>query len=201
MNRYLPLGGALAAIVLVSLRLPAQAPADAGPPMPYEDLGACPFEGCVYRQWTANRVVAIRVERRTGARVAFRLKKGEKVTAVNGMVVTTRPGRVEFGQPQDIETADGRIRVAPGQTLYLLTYEGEGYTKAWFNGRLYRSVDTQHFYNGVCDFNPGRCTGKIVEKGQVEWWVQIRNATGRVGWTDEPEAFEGKNAIGGALQN
>ena len=144
---------------------------------------------------------AIRVERRTGARVAFQLKKGEKVTAVNGVVVTIRAGRVEFSQPQDIDTADGRIRVAPGQTLYLLTYEGEGYTKAWFNGRLYRSVDTQHFYNGVCDFNPGRCTGKIVEKGQVEWWVQIRNATGRVGWTDEPEAFDGKNAIGGTLQN
>src|SRR5258708_17402 len=25
-----------------------------GPPVPFEDPGACPFEGCVYREWTAK---------------------------------------------------------------------------------------------------------------------------------------------------
>jgi hypothetical protein len=30
------------------------------PPVPFEDVGACPFEGCVYGEWTPKQVVAIR---------------------------------------------------------------------------------------------------------------------------------------------
>ncbi|HEX4566147.1 MAG TPA: hypothetical protein VH138_05920, partial [Vicinamibacterales bacterium] len=85
----------------------------------------------------------------------------------------------------------------PGETLYLLTYEGEGYTKAWLRGKLYSDVDTVEFFNGVCDLRPDRCAGRIVEKADTEWWVQVRNRLGLVGWTNEPEQFDGKDAING----
>jgi hypothetical protein len=134
----------------------------------------------------------VRVDRRSTALIAFRLRKGDKVRALTGVVVTTRAGRAQFSQPQDIETADGTIHIVPGQTLFLLTYEGEGYTRAWFNGRLYRGVDTASFYNGVCTFNPGRCTGRIIEKARSVWWIKVRNAAGRVGWTTEAAGFDGK---------
>lgn len=167
------------------------------PPIPFEDFGACPFEGCVYREWVANRPVAIRTARRAASPIRFRVKAGEKVTALTGVVVTLKAGRVQFREPQDLSSSDGTIHIVPGQILYLLTYEGEGYTKAWFNGRLYRDVDTATFFNGVCEIEPSRCTGKIIERQQTRWWVQIRNAAGNVGWTSEPDKFDGKDALGG----
>jgi hypothetical protein len=166
------------------------------PPIPFEDVGACPFEGCAYREWTAKQAVIIRTNRRIDAAGVFRLQPGEKVTALTGVVITVKPGRVEFREPTNLSSANGPIYIVPGQTLYLLTYEGEGFIKAWFNGRLYRDVDTVDFFNAVCDTEPRRCTGKIIEKSQTEWWVQIRNRFGNVGWTREPEKFDGKDALG-----
>jgi len=78
------------AALLMAIAVPVQTPP--GPPVPYEDAGACPGEGCVYREWTA-------------------------------------------------------------------------------------------------------CLGKIVEKSQTAWWVQLRNSKGQVGWTNQPEKFGGKDAI------
>jgi hypothetical protein len=167
----------------------------ASPPVPFEDLGACPFEGCVYREWTARSLVAVRTERRRGATVMFRLRAGEKVSAITGVVITLKAGRVQFREARTLSSSPRPIHIEPGQTLYLLTYQGEGFTKAWFNGELYRDVDTADFFNGVCDVQPSRCAGKIIDKSQTEWWVQVRNRLGAVGWTDEPDKFDGKNAI------
>jgi hypothetical protein len=174
----------------------AQSGAGVAPPVPFEDVGACPFEGCVYREWTAKRAIVIRTDRRPDAPVGFRLKAGEKVTAVTGVVVTVKPGRVQFREPSTLRASNGNIHIRPGQTLYLLTYQGEGFTKAWFNGRLYRDVDTVEFLNGVCDRDPNRCAGTLIEKSQTEWWIQIRTQSGKVGWTNEPRQFDGKDAFG-----
>jgi hypothetical protein len=168
-----------------------------GPSVPFDDPGACPFEGCVYREWTAKAAVRVRAERRIDAPVTFDLRPGDKVTAVTGIVVTLKAGRVQFREARTLSSSSGEFRIEPGQTLYMLTYQGEGFTKAWFNGKLYRDVDTVEFYNGVCDIQPSRCAGKIIERSQTEWWVQLRNRLGSVGWTHEPEKFDGKNAIGG----
>ena len=173
--------------------LDSQAPIQA-PPVPFEDPGACPFEGCVYREWITKAAVSVRTARRAQAPVAFSLRAGEKVTAVTGVVITLRAGRVQFRESRSISSSTGHIQIEPGQTLYLLTYQGEGFTKAWFNGRLYRDVDTVEFYNRVCDIQPGRCAGQIIEQSQTEWWIQVRNQLGAVGWTNEPNKFDGKNA-------
>jgi len=52
------------------------------------------------------------------------------------------------------------------------------------------------FFNAVCESEPSRCAGQIIEQSQTEWWVQIRNRFGKVGWTREPEQFDGKDALG-----
>ena len=160
-----------------------------GPPVPFEDTGACPFENCAYGEWTARQAVVVRRERRRGASVVFRVPQGAKVTALTGVVVTLKAGRVQFRAPHEMGHRLGSLRVEPGQTLYLLTYQGEGFTKAWFDGRLYDGLDGSDFFNAVCDPDPSRCVGRIVEKPRREWWVQVRNAAGRVGWTDQPDAF------------
>lgn len=165
------------------------------PPAPYEDRGACPFEACVYREWTARAAMKVRAERRGRAPIAFSLRAGEKVTAITGVVITLKAGRVQFREPRTLNVAGGQMLIKPDETLYILTYQGEGFTKAWLNGRLYEGVDTVDFDNGVCDIEPTRCAGRIVERSETVWWVQVRNRLGRVGWTNEPEKFDGKDAI------
>jgi hypothetical protein len=168
---------------------------DQGPPVPFEDRGACPGEGCVYREWTAKVAVPVRAQRQANAPVRYTIGAGEKVTALTGVVVTVKAGQVKFRETRTLSSSSGRLRITPEDTLYLLTYEGEGFTKAWFQGAIYDDVDTSEFYNGVCRFDPTRCAGKIVEPSQTEWWVQVRNRQGMVGWTHEPEKFSGNCAI------
>jgi len=171
-----------------------QAAPRAGPPVPFEDPGACPFELCTYGEWTAREPVVVRRERRRESPVIFRVPRAAKVSAVTGVVITRRAGRVQFRVPHEMDSRSGRLRVVPGQTLYLLTYQGEGFTKAWFDGRLYDELDGSEFFNAACEDDPGRCAGRIVEQPRREWWAQVRNAAGRTGWTDEPQKFSQRRA-------
>ena len=165
--------------------------------MPIVDAAACPFEGCHYGRWTTTDVVTVRRSRSARSPVVLRLTKGEQVTALTGAVVILRPGRVEFTEPTDLASADGTIAAKPGDTLYLLSYIGEGFTNAWFKGRLYREVDgAMAVFNALCDTQPARCTGRVVEPTQPEWWIQVRSRGNRVGWTNEPEKFDGKDQFG-----
>jgi hypothetical protein len=195
-TRSLPILAVLIALLSGAIGTSAQGPAV--PPMPFEDAGACPFEGCVYREWTARAPVQVRAGRRLDTPVVFRLRAGERVTAVTGVVVTLRAGRVQFDKPQRLTTSAGPIEIQPGETLYLLTYKGEGFTKAWFKGKVYDDVDASSVINGACDKIPSRCPGRVLESSRTEWWVQVRNRAGQVGWTREAEQFDGKDALGGA---
>jgi hypothetical protein len=159
------------------------------PPVPFEDVGACPFEGCVYREWTASDAVALRNDRSPSAPIAFRLKPGDKVTAVTGVVVTVKAARVKFRVPFSVSTSDGPLRIEAGQSLYLLTDLGEGFSKAWFDGRLYPEIETMEFLNSLCI--PDTCAGELVEESQTVWWVQIKTPSGEIGWTNEPYRFDG----------
>jgi len=187
--------GMHASLAAVSLAQP-QSTSVQGPPVPVEDQGACPCEGCVYREWIAKETVSVRTERRKDAPVAFTVRESEKVTALTGVVISVKPGQVQFREGTTLSTSSGPLRVEPGETLYLPTYQGEGFTKAWFKGQTYRDLDATSFLNGVCEVQPSRCTGKVVENSQTEWWVQIRNGFGDIGWTDEHQKFAGKDALG-----
>ena len=108
-----------------------------------------------------------------------------------------RPGRVEFTEPTDLASADGTISAKPGDTLFLLSYIGEGFTNAWYKGRFFREVDgAMAFFNARCDTEPGLCTGRVVQPTRSEWWIQVRSRGGHVGWTNEPEKFDGKDYSG-----
>lgn len=153
----------------------------AEPPIPFEDPGACPFEGCTYREWVTTASVKVLMDRRDDAPVAFELAAGDHVTAVTGVVIVTSPGIVEFSEPTDVDATDGPIHMLPGETLYLLTNLGEGYVKGWAHGRLYTDVDATAV--------------RAKRIASYTWWVQVRNAKGQIGWTRHPEAFDGKDAL------
>ena len=190
---------ALRAVLLAALAcaITSTAQGPLTPPVPFEDVGACPFEGCAYREWKARTAVEVRSARRTDAPILFRLRAGERVTALTGVVVTLRAGRVRFDEGVRLTTSSEPIEVLPQQTLYLLTYQGEGFTKVWFNGKVYEDVDVSSFMNAACRNGSERCGGRVVEPSRTEWWVQIRNKSGQVGWTREPDKFDGKGLLGG----
>jgi hypothetical protein len=141
--------------------------------------------------------VVVRTQRRADASVAFRLAKGARVQALTGVVVTHKAGRVEFSTAVELSASPEAVRIEAGESLYLLTYKGEGFWKAWFGGRLYDDLDGSTFIGGGCNTLSGRCRGTIVEQPTRTWWVQVQDAGRRIGWTSEPTAFDGRDALGG----
>ncbi len=139
----------------------------------------------------------MRRTRSQNAPAAFFIRKGETVTAVTGVVITTSPGRVRFHKRVELSSLSGSVHVELGDTLYLLTNRGEGFTKAWFKGKIYDEVDgSTAFLNDKCADDPSRCAGAVVKWPKQVWWVQIKNAKGHIGWTNRPDKFNGKDALG-----
>jgi hypothetical protein len=161
-------------------RLPVPVRYD-GPPLPFEDAGACPFEGCTYRDWTATAPVTVRQARQDDAPVAFTLPAGARVTALTGVVVTVVPGIVELREPMEVQTGQGPVAMNAGEVFYLLTYQGEGFGKIWIKGGVRTDVDLSRF-------KPKRGPTAV-------WWIQVRNARGQVGWTRQADAFDGKDRL------
>lgn len=162
------------------VRSPAQAPLT----FPYEDRGACPFECCTYRTWTAKEVIAIRRTRRADAPVIFRVRNGEQVDALTGIVTTLRPGRARVEKSATV----AGIRLEATDDVIVLRYAGEGVWKAWFKGA---------FFSVEISDGPGREDHlRMIDRPRTAWWVQVRNRRGEIGWTDRPDDFDGTDACG-----
>jgi hypothetical protein len=194
------------ALLLASLSV-LLVPPQTAPPMPFVDEGACPYECCIYRDWTATAPVVAydyhpaweSLEPGTPHKTMFSVAKGEVVTALTGVVVTTRPGRMRFTEAISTTNSSRRfprmasehVAFAPGDTLYLLAPQGEGVFTAWFKGRLLEGLDTVPLQERI------GWHGSVLEaKPTIQWWVRIRNANGQFGWTDRPVDFKNRDACG-----
>ena len=171
-----------AAVVLAMAVLPSQVPQTAKdePALPYENAGACPYECCKYDStWQVSAIVATRTARDRQAPVAFRLRPGERFTAVTGVVITTNAPQAKVLRPDwinawdPVDKKDLKFTGTVGDTLYLLTAHGEGWYTVWFKGRVIR-VDL-----GGLDGYVELGTNRRIE---TEWWAQLRNRSGRTGW-------------------
>ncbi len=167
------------------------APESAGtlaPHLPFFDWGACPFECCTYREWTANAPIQILKSRRHNAPVAFELKQGEEVRGITGVVVTTRAGEARVFR--SIEIGKKRLKVSPGEIVYILHYEGEGYWKFWLRGQ----IDSDQIPDIDDSAVDAELDLRIVIPPETSWWVKVKNTSGQVGWTDETEHFDHMDA-------
>jgi hypothetical protein len=151
------------------------------PPTPFVDKGACPFECCTYREWSVLKPTSVRRAMSNSSATLFRVRKGEKVQGVTGVVITTRPGVVRVLKTAKI----GEVTVHRGETIYLLTYLGEGFFRIWRKGKLLEGEafeDTTAF--------------RVVNKPVAVWWVKIKNRRGQIGWSREPDNFGNKDQCG-----
>jgi len=166
---FILFSGALAANAGTPQHQPAK---EQAPPSPYIDKGACPFECCTYRGWTANQEIAL-VDQPNGKKVVARLHKGEKVQGLTGEVHSI-PLRVIAAYD------DPNAKVKAGDVIYVLHYLGEGAWKVWHNGEL---VESENFS----------------DKGpfpHATWWVEIKTASGIIGWAISHGNFSNQDACG-----
>jgi hypothetical protein len=137
------------------------------PPALFVDEGACPFECCTYGEWIAEHGIEL-MDAPDGKRVMGYIKGGEKVTAIGGEVWTVPyklPGNTA-GEPP----------------TYLLTYQGEGYYRAFKGGK--------YMIEGVEASDAGVPLGKP----ESTWWIKIRTLQGTEGWTKDSNGFDGKDS-------
>ena len=176
---------------------PAQPAPPSPPPVPYEDHGACPFECCTYRTWAAKADTAILSDRRDGSVAAFRVRAGEQVEGITGVVVTTRFGRATIRVPMPIVVESGTVQLRPGDAVYIARYSGEGVWKTWARGQFLEIELTDK--GETCRGGDGGiapCAAEIVEKPETVWWAKIRHHAGQEGWTRQLDHFANIDACG-----
>jgi hypothetical protein len=166
-------------------------------PFYYEDYGACPFECCTYRRWTVNADTIIYQDRVEGARAAFRVKKGEHVMGLTGIVITLKPGKAVVKKATQLGLNGHQVRVKAGDVLYLLHYEGEGIYKFWFGGRIYEA-EMPSAPDQVSQSPADKRLQyiQLVSEPQTVWWVKVRNERGQTGWSKQDDHFGDMDACG-----
>jgi len=159
----------------------------AGPPIPFDEDGACPFQCCTYREWTVNWDTDLHADRRDDSAVAFHAALGDTVTALTGVVTTTKVGRATA--MRQVTVGAKHIVVPAGQPIYLLRNVGGGDWKIWVNG----VTDEQYMPSqGYCTGekqSSDECALTVVEQPEIVWWAKVRDSRGREGWTREVDHF------------
>jgi tetratricopeptide (TPR) repeat protein len=145
----------------------------------YFDIGACPFEGCIYGIWNAHDDVTTYELPIEEAPVAFRITKGASVFADSGFVATLKAGEAVLKRPVEI----GTQTVAEGEKVEVLHYAGEGFCIVRYNGEV-GEIDLQ----GI--------DADYLEQEKATWWVRCRNSDGKIGWLKDPKDFDGNDALG-----
>ena len=167
------------------------------PPTRYQDYGACPFECCTYRRWSVDADTVIYKQRSTSSGVAFRVRKGDHVSGLTGVVVTLKPGEAIVKKTTTVGTGKRKIRVKTGDILYLLHYEGEGVFKIWFRGVIYEDeMPTAPDLITKVAIEEREEYIHVASQPDYVWWVKVKNRGGLVGWSKETENFGDKDSCG-----
>lgn len=139
-------------------------------PSVFVDNGACPFECCTYREWTVEKPTTL-VDRPNGKVAVTTLRKGDVIRGLTGTVISTP---IAAKATRDIPETP----IKKGDTFYVLHYEGEGYWKVWFEGKI-TSV-----HQSVMD----------VPHPKSDWWVKVKDSHGNVGWALSQATFAHQDA-------
>jgi hypothetical protein len=184
----------------------------AQPALPYLDWKACPFEGCVYGEWTARKSVTVYDTWKSPRRPVAKLSPGDRVKAETGLVITYRPGVIRIARDVPAQ------HLKRGETILTYAYRGEGVYAAFVRGRYepefeippakWPPVPSACKQDGSCAIGrtpecflqcvggPG-CTGDdcpatFLTLGKKEWWARITLPGSRPAWIQvNPADFDG----------
>lgn len=140
----------------------------------YVARGICPFECCHYGPWVAEGPVEAYARELSRDSVVFRIASGDTIVADTGNVHIMVPGVVVVGQPVTMELSSGKPfgSAAPGDTVFVLEYHGEGYYNVRHRGR---DAEVESFWSDST-------RARLVREPVQEWWARVRAKDGRQGW-------------------
>ncbi|MDP9204361.1 MAG: hypothetical protein M3P12_02750 [Gemmatimonadota bacterium] len=148
------------------------------PKVPMVFTDACPGEVCTFGAWIACRSIPILSEPRRDAPVAFTLHRSDTLVTMTGNLIVERAGKVIFRDTVRVRGEGQRYVFTPADTLYPLSYDGEGEGRWFFHGRI-RSADWFLQEWKDADHNPNVV---IARELLTRWWVKTTNAAGKEGW-------------------
>ena len=170
----------MVALLICSAILPLAFGQDVGAPaLPYYDWGACPYEGCRYRQWTAHQSVTVFDTWKKGRQPIAQVAKDEAVTGLSGVVITYKPGLIRLDR--DLPEAD----LLRGDTILTYAYQGEGFAAVWFKGKYHDSFDISFakLPDGT-GCGGAHCAATYIDLGAKSWWANVKLKSGLTGWVE-----------------
>jgi hypothetical protein len=147
------------------------------PPHPFIDKGACPFEGCTYREWTATKRITL-YDVPKGKHAVGHLGPGEHVVGITGEVRSI-PLRVVATSNHPDPEDQRRVLIKKGEPYCVLHYLGEGTWLVWHRGKL---TTIENFSES------GPFPNAI-------WWVKVKTSEGLVGWAISDHNFDGQDSL------
>jgi hypothetical protein len=153
------------------------------PTLPFYDWKACPFEGCSYRQWKAQKPTVVYDTWKKGRVTIANVTKDDTVLGVNGVVITFRPGVIRM----DRDLPEQKLHA--GDRILTYSYRGEGFSAVWFKGRYYSEFDisfTKWPDGSGC--GGAHCAATYVDLGDKVWWAEVKLKSGRSGWVNMENA-------------
>ncbi len=162
--------------------------AESPPPDPFIDKNQQLIDGCIYRKWNVKQTTLLFVDKNISSPQVTVLYPGNIVQAITGDV-HSHPARIIVTKRH--KGYQGRS-YNEGEQLYALTYAGAGWYRLWHQGEIvYEDVSqVRGFFSRAVDDQAA--WGVLIDKLQMEWWVQVRTADGQVGWSNEAENFGNK---------
>jgi hypothetical protein len=149
------------------------------PALPFYDWGACPYEKCDYREWTAHRSVTVYDTWEQGRRPMTQLAEGNRVTGIMGVVVTLKPGLIRM----DRDLPEQNLR--RGDTVLTYAYRGEGFSAVWFKGRYFSEFDISFAkWPDGTGCGGEHCAATYMDLGTKSWWAEVKLNSGRTGWVE-----------------
>ena len=161
------------------------------PPLPFYDWKTCPFEGCSYRHWTAQKEIVVYDTWKQNRQPIAQLSKGDSVIGVTGVVITFSPGVIRL----DRDLPEQNLK--RGDTILTYTYRGEGFSTVWFKGLYYSEFDISFAkWPDGSGCGGAHCAATYVDMGEKVWWAEVKLKSGRNGWVNMNAAvFDGTDAL------
>ncbi len=162
------------------------------PVAPVIRRNVCPFECCVYREWTAIGEIPVYATENDPTVAAFTLSDGESFIAIEGNVHLDRLGLVAIHRSVT-DTVYDTYHYEAGDTLVVLDYVGEGFFNAWLGGRMleveaFWMFEDPDKHGTVDDPTIDGPAWTVVAEPDPHWWVRVQTKDDRNGWIYMNEA-------------
>jgi len=141
------------------------------PTAPYIDK-VCPYEfGCDFKKWVALTRKPLFLTDTDSNSIAYWMMPGDSLTFNYGNMHIDQIGVAIIIYPKEGYTV--------GDTIYPLSYNGEGYYDIWYKGNI-------QYVQGFWDEDPQPdspfYSARLVVPQRMTWWVLLTNDKGQKGW-------------------